>query len=84
MNTIAKCIGHKYPKYTGKPFTSDVMETGIASDLKPLIADMLFKKGYDYVLINYTNNLYICEKTDDIKYSRRQINYHPFQHLVQL
>ena len=81
-----KLIGVKYPKagYGFKPCQDkQCVVVNVDEDIKQIIKTQLFANDKDYVLINYNGTMYICEKLDGEQYTKRQVNYHPLQHLVQ-
>lgn len=87
MNIVAKMIGVKHPKigFTYKT-CHDESSTDVydKNNLKDTVNDLLFVKGNNYVLVNFENKLYICEKINSEKYNRREINYHPLASLVSM
>lgn len=85
--TVAKLIGVKLPK-PGSSFIASYDQTATeiddASKLRDAIKIKLFTENNNYVLIRFENKLYICEKIDQEKYSRREINYHPLESFVKI
>jgi len=76
--TIAKCVGVKYPRSTSVPGTkSDVISFVDKNIIQSTIKEMLFIDRYDYIIIFYNKELHICEKNTETTYSRREILYHP-------
>lgn len=85
--TIAKLIGIKIPK-PGTSFLASYDQTATEIDdsnkLRDIIKHKLFTENNNYVLIRFDGKLYICEKTDKEKYTRREINYHPLESFVNM
>jgi hypothetical protein len=81
---IAKLIAIKYPRVNSERKYSDLITIDDATLIKSTIMEYLFINNYDYILINYTNNLYICEKSGENIYSRTdKIIYHPLMDKLQ-
>ena len=74
---IAKLIAVKYPRVNSEGKYSNVIDIDDAALIKTTVNECLFLHNYDYIVINYTNILYICEKSDTNNYTRREIIYHP-------
>jgi len=75
MNVKMKC--YRYPRVNVEGKRSETIEVYDDKLIQTTIKEKLFYDMYDYVLIKYTNYLYICEKSGVNTYNRREILYHP-------
>lgn len=84
---VAKLIGVKLPK-PGSSFIASYDQTATeiddATKLRDAIKNKLFTENNSYALVRYDSKLYICEKIDKEKYTRREINYHPLESFVKM
>lgn len=84
---VAKLIGVKLPK-PGSSFIASYDQTATEIDdsnkLRDAIKNKLFTENNNYALVRFNDKLYICEKIDQEKYSRREINYHPLESFVKM
>ena len=49
--------------------------------IKSTITQILFDQKYDSVLVNYNNELYVCDVVSRIErtYTKNKVSYHPLQ-----
>lgn len=60
---------------------SDVVTVTDSSTIKEQIGNLLFGCNYNSVLVNYNNELFVCQTAGD-SYVKRRVNYHPLQESV--
>jgi hypothetical protein len=85
MNIVAKLIAVKYPRFSSIPGKkSDIIDIIHKDTIKQIISEYLFVHDYDYVVINYNNQLHVCEKSTDKDYSRRSVLYHPLMNDLKI
>jgi len=92
MNTtICKMIGlNKLTAnditYGNQPHQTTVYEFGTSDGIKGVINSLLFDHRMDRVLVNYNNQLFVCEATDmnEKRYAKKNLTYHPLSDKVKL
>jgi hypothetical protein len=88
MNNTYKIVGVRYPRYwdkvNGRKIDPVVITVDDKVKIKPAIEGMLFD-GFDvdrmnYVLVKWSNKLYICEAVDANKreFVKSEILEHPY------
>jgi hypothetical protein len=82
-----KLLSIKYPTHTDlqlKRSTKPILYNIEEKYSKVAIANLLFEKCSDYLLLKLNNNLYIIEATNRIEktYSRKLTAYHPYASLL--
>lgn len=89
--TICKMIGlnklgHNDVAYGNKPQQTAVYEFGTSDGIKGVISSLLFDHRMDSVLVNYNNQLFVCEATDlnEKRYAKKNLTYHPLSDKVSL
>lgn len=73
------CVILPIKYFDSTPKQSVVVE--VLADIKSTIQHLLFDKNYDSVLINFKNELYVCDVISRVerKYTKCKVNYHPLQ-----
>jgi hypothetical protein len=73
------CVLLPIKYFDNTPKQSVVLDA--VDNIKSTIQYMLFDKNYDSVLINFKNQLYVCDVINRIerKYTKCKVNYHPLQ-----
>jgi len=73
------CVLLPIKYFDSTPKQSVVLDA--VDNIKSTIQYMLFDKNYDSVLINFKNQLYVCDVINRIerKYTKCKVNYHPLQ-----
>lgn len=53
----------------------------IADNIKSTIQRLLFDNKYDSLLVNFKNELYVCDVINRFErtYTKKKVNYHPLQ-----
>ena len=74
---MSKLVPIKYSSLA-KPEMFDIADGDIISKVN----QFLFIDKFNYVLVGYNNELFICEAVSDTEYKRRAVNYHPLKELV--
>jgi hypothetical protein len=89
--TICKMIGLNKlgandVAYGTKPQQTAVYEFANADGIKNVINSLLFDHRMDSVLVNYNNQLFVCEVTDmnEKRYAKKVLTYHPLGDKVSL
>jgi len=87
---IAKLLPVKYNKYFNHAYNNlnpndNVIDIYDKDVVKKMVEELLFIDKHDYVLINYLNKMYVCERDDDNnEFNRREITYHPLQNKIKI
>ena len=68
----------------GRPGRHEVVEVQDDAQIKETFCGLMFNRHANNLLVCYKNNLYVIEPADreDVRYYRRQVDYHPLSHLV--
>ena len=89
--TICKMIGLNKlgandVAYGTKPQQTAVYEFASVDGIKNVINSLLFDHRMDSVLVNYNNQLFVCEVTDmnGKRYAKKMLTYHPLGDKVSL
>ena len=98
--TICKMIGlnklsvndvdksYKNPYFDPPPRQTSVYEftAESVSSIKNIINSLLFDHRMNSVLVNYNNQLFVCEVTDmtEKRYAKKVLTYHPLSDKVNL
>jgi hypothetical protein len=79
-------LGANDVAYGTKPQQTAVYEFANADGIKNVINSLLFDHRMDSVLVNYNNQLFVCEVTDmnGKRYAKKMLTYHPLGDKVSL
>lgn len=91
---VAKMIVVKYDGYgqtlaklsgtAPKPPSVVSFDDKTIHSIKSIMENLLINQKNDYILINLTGSLYVCEKHDEQTIYRRKVEYHPYKELIKI